>query len=498
MGTRTHDHGKIKSNEIDYISFWARTESPCLFPFKRSFNNEKLRHSCTRENRKYKDGVLESIPWCATSVDENLKMINWGYCNDMSKCSNEDTDWWTIVGVIISICILLFVSILSVFYKAKKNQKKAEEWKKGNLNMINSYMVLNEQAAHLSYSGKLEIDRSKFEIGRKLGGGSYGSVHEGMAVYLSRPGQKKKVAIKSVNNELDPAQIYSLLCEIKILDQLENRLDLVNMVGACTTQFKSGKIWLLLEHCTHGDMKSFLIKNRDIISRDLDSNMVPHEILNIRLFIKWSHSICNGMEYLASQNIMHGDLAARNILISKLNNDESYLAKISDFGLSKAFYEKNSYLKQERKNIPWKWTAVDYFETDLLTLSSDVWSFGVVFWEILSMGRLPYEGGEPDDTIKKIKAGFRLPVPDEVKEANWLTKCYDEVTKMCWQLDPKKRCSFSDLVKIFETLLTTQEKENYRQLEKNIIENEEKMPKGSKPKDRISNEAIALNEIITS
>ena len=496
IGTRTHDNGKIKSNGTDYISFGARTEAPCIFPFKRSFNNEKMHHSCTRENRKYKDGVLESTPWCATSVDENKTMKNWGNCIEL--CPNEDIDWLTIMGVIISICFLLFVLILSVFcYKAKKNyQNKAEEWKKGNLNMINSYMVLNEQAAHLSYSGKHEIDRSKFEIGRKLGGGSYGSVHEGMTEDLSHPGQKKKVAIKSVNNALDPAQIYSLLCEIKILDQLENRLDLVNMIGACTTHFKSGKIWLLLEHCTHGDMKSFLMKNRDIFSRDLDSHMVPHEILNIKLFIKWSHSICKGMEYLASQNIMHGDLAARNILISKLNNDESYLAKISDFGLSKAFYESNSYLKQERKNIPWKWTAVDYFETDLLTLSSDVWSFGVVFWEILSMGQLPYEGGEPDDTIKKIKAGFRLPVPDEVKEANWLTKCYDEVTKLCWQLDPQQRCNFSDLVKIFETLLTTQEKENYKRLEENIIESKAKLSK-REPKQEISHKAIALNEIIT-
>jgi hypothetical protein len=235
-----------------------------------------MHYSCTFASINHRDGHWDGL-WCATSVDENSTMTNWGYCSE--SCSNEDTDWLAIMGVIISICFLLFVSILWVFcYKAKK---KAEKWKKGNLNMINSYMVLNEQAAHLSYSGKNEIDRSKFEIGRKLGGGSYGSVHEGMAEDLSHPGQKKKVAIKSVNNELDPAQIYSLLCEIKILDQLENRLDLVNMVGACTTQFKSGKIWLLLEHCTHGDMKSFLIKNRDIISRDLDPQMVPHEILNV-------------------------------------------------------------------------------------------------------------------------------------------------------------------------------------------------------------------------
>ena len=499
IGTRSHEKGKIQSNETHFISFDARTEAPCIFPFKRSFKNETQHYSCTRESRKYNDGPLESKPWCATSVNKNLEMKNWGYCS--VTCPNEDIDWWTIIGVTISICFLL-VLILCVFcYFAKRYKGKEGEGSdkimNGNIGMLNSCMVLNEQAAHLSYSGEKEIDQSKFEIGRKLGDGNFGSVHEGMAVDIIHPGQMNKVAIKSVNNPLDPAQIYSLICEIKILDQLEKRLDLVNMVGACTTQFKSGKIWLLLEYCPHGDMKTFLLKNKDVISRDLNDEMVSHEILNARLFIKWSHSICKGMEYLASKKIMHGDLAARNILITKLNNDESYLAKITDFGLSKAFYENASYLKQERTSIPWKWMAVDYFETDVLTLSSDVWSFGVVFWEALSMGQFPYAGGEAEDTIKKIKAGYRLPVPDEVKEINWLANCYNDVTKMCWQLDPDKRGSFSDLVKTFETYLTSEEKENYKRLEENVTESKAKMSTRSKPKYGMSDEAIPLNENIT-
>ena len=344
----------------------------------------------------------------------------------------------------------------------------------GNVAMINSNIVLNEQAEHLSYSGKCEIDRSKFEIGRKLGGGSFGSVHDGMAEDPTQPGQMNKVAVKSVKNPLDPAQIYALICEIKVLDKLEYHLNLVNMVGACTTEFQSGKIWLLLEYCPHGDMKNFLLRNRDIISQGLHYHRVPHESLNIRLFLKWSHSICKGMEYLASKNIMHGDLAARNILITDSNDGESYLAKIADFGLSKNFYDKTSYVKQDRKNLPWKWMDVDFYETNVLRLSSDVWSFGVVFWEMLSIGRFPYAGGDADDTIKKIKAGYRLPVPDEVKEANWLAKCYNEVTEMCWQLDPKQRCNFSDLVKIFKNLLTTEEKEVYKQMEQNITIHEAK------------------------
>ena len=171
---------------------------------------------------------------------------------------------------------------------------------------------------------------------------------------------------------------------------------------------------------------------------------------------------------------MHGDLAARNILITNSNNGESYVAKITDFGLSKTLYDKSSYVKQERKNLPWKWMDVYFFETNVLRLSSDVWSFGVVFWEMLSIGQFPYAGEEADVTINKIKAGFRLPVPVEVKGANWLVNIYNEVTNMCWQLDPEQRCNFSDLVKIFNTLLTTEEKEEYIISEQNFIKTEAK------------------------
>ena len=97
---------------------------------------------------------------------------------------------------------------------------------------------------------------------------------------------------------------------------------------------------------------------------------------------------------------------------------------------------------------------------------------------------------------KKIKAGFRLPVPEEVKETNWLANCYNDVTKMCWQLDPDKRGSFSDLVKTFETYLTYEEKENYKRLEQNVNGSKTKTSKGSK-QTHGSTEAIPLIENIT-
>ena len=382
-----------------------------------------------------------------------------------------------LVGIIFIILIIAFI-IGYICIKKKKcvnpgnakvtNEYSLDAFMNGNQARINSSMILNEQAPHLLYSGKYEMEESNFEIGRKIGGGTFGSVYEGLTYDLINPKQKIKAAIKAVNNPNDPSQVFALMCEIKVLDKLDKHINLVNMIGACTDEFRNGKLWLLLEHCSHGNMKNFLLRNRDIILKSLHYHRVPHEILNIRLFLKWSHSICRGMEYLASKNIMHGDLAARNILISKSNNCECYVAKISDFGLSKIFYDKTSYVKQERKKLPWKWMDVYFLDTNVLRLSSDVWSFGIVFWEMLSLGRFPYAGEEADVTIKKIKDGFRLPVPDEVKGANWLMNSYNEVTNMCWQLDPEKRCNFSDLVKIFNNLLTTEEKEKYIILEQNF------------------------------
>ena len=228
------------------IQINATAKYPCIFPFSikevDSFDSisKKTYHSCTK-----KGGYARS--WCALSVKDETKEYNlWGWCDQSCKEDNTEEVYNekgnTTLIVTVSICTLFIVSSIC-YAKRKKRIEEKDTTMKGDIAMINDQLVLNEQAAHLSYSGDHEMDRSNFEIGRKLGGGNFGSVHEGMAVDIIHPGQMNKVAIKSVNNPLDPAQIYSLICEIKILDQLEKRLDLVNMVGACTTQFKIGKIF---------------------------------------------------------------------------------------------------------------------------------------------------------------------------------------------------------------------------------------------------------------
>ena len=112
---------------------------------------------------------------------------------------------------------------------------------------------------------------------------------------------------------------------------------------------------------------------------------------------------------------------------------------------------------------------ISFLQTGQFTMSSDVWSFGIVLWEMLSLGRLPYAGQNVKDTIREINSGYRLSVPEEISRVQVLVEIYDEVAKRCWQLNPKERWTFTYLVDYFETYLTSEEKDEYKRLEDKYV-----------------------------
>ena len=167
---------------------------------------------------------------------------------------------------------------------------------------------------------------------------------------------------------------------------------------------------------------------------------------------------------------MHGDLAARNILIGGMEGDpnDNYVAKISDFGLSKNFYDNYRYKKTNREEVPWKWMAFEYLNDGQFSMKSDVWSYGVVIWEILSLGQEPYAGKNFESIKKEFIAGFRLSCPQELRQLSWLEEFYSKVTTKCWVTEPKYRYNFTDLVRILEKYLTPSELKQNQDLNENI------------------------------
>jgi serine/threonine protein kinase len=326
---------------------------------------------------------------------------------------------------------------------------------------LNPLIDLKRQANLLSYNTKREIPRALFSITEEIGSGNFGNVSLGELSGLYGPSSKTPVAIKSINGPAEGNNLRDFLQEIKIMSYIRPHLNLVSMIGSSSSDLGNNReMWLVLELCSHGDLKSFLVKNkREILSGEHNKSS-----LNDRYLIQWAHDIAKGMKYLSTKKIMHGDLAARNVLLSHNPVEGGRLiAKVADFGLSKRFYDKLIYEKESRVLIPWKWMALEYLSSDVFMLNSDVWSFGVVLWEILSFGRAPYADKEYDEVLTDLETGYRLPCPLNIQNVtSWSPeRFYNEVSNVCFKAEPNNRGSFTDVVNIIEASLSQDEIVDY-------------------------------------
>ena len=178
------------------------------------------------------------------------------------------------------------------------------------------------------------------------------------------------------------------------------------------------------------------------------------------------------MQHLAQHHIMHGDLAARNVLINECIHDGEthFIAKVSDFGMSTRFSDNIRYQKLVRNGVPWKWMAIEFLRYGLFTITSDVWSYGVTVWEILSLGEEPYSDTTFDQLIPSILNGHRLDCPANIKRAIEydFAGFFNLVSRMCFIDDPIQRKTFSDIVDMLEMELSQGEFDAYQQMSSNI------------------------------
>ena len=316
-----------------------------------------------------------------------------------------------------------------------------------------------------AYNTKREVERSTFTVGECIGSGNFGNVNIGQLSGLYHTYSMTTVAIKSINSFGSGKELQDLFYEIKIMSNVKPHPNLVSMIGSCTSELKeSRKLWLLLEYCPHGNLQRYLVKNKSNILAGRNEAGKKEDTLNSRCLLKWAHDIAKGMEYLAQNKIMHGDLAARNILLDESPGENGMLvAKVADFGLSKNFYDNSMYQKESRIEVPWKWMALEYLLNDYFTLASDVWSFGVLFWEILSFGRRPYGHQGYDELVENLKSGYRLPIPQETEYVlTWPPdKLYKDLSNVCFVIEPTDRGTFGDVLEILKKELTSNELTKY-------------------------------------
>ncbi|XP_034467478.1 focal adhesion kinase 1-like isoform X16 [Hippoglossus hippoglossus] len=303
-----------------------------------------------------------------------------------------------------------------------------------------------------------EIQRDRIELGRCIGEGQFGDVHQG--VYISPENPALSVAVKTCKNSTSDSVREKFLQEALTMRQFDHP-NIVKLMGVIT----ENPVWIIMELCTLGELRSFL--------------QVRKYSLDLATLILYSHQLSTALAYLESKRFVHRDIAARNVLVSTVD-----CVKLGDFGLSR-YMEDSSYYKASKGKLPIKWMAPESINFRRFTTASDVWMFGVCMWEILMYGIKPFQGVKNNDVIGRIENGERLAMPPQCPPT-----LYSLMTK-CWSYDPSKRPRFTELKTQLSTIL---EEEKLQQKERNRMEmrrqvtvswdsggSEEAPPKPSRP-----------------
>lgn len=245
-------------------------------------------------------------------------------------------------------------------------------------------------------------------------------------------------AVKTIKENSNESQREDLLSELKVMKELLSHKHVVELL-ACVT--KSEPLCVITEFAPYGDLLGFLRKKRGLRDDYYDIQQLPKRSLTSRLLMKFAWEIADGMAHLSAAKIIHRDLAARNVLLG-----ENLTCKVTDFGMARNTRSKDIYERTSEGRLPLKWTALESLEYGRYTTKSDVWSFGVVLYEIFTIGGAPYPGMNVSELTKKLKSGYRMEKPKHVHN-----KLYD-VMRSCWNKDPDQRHTFSQLNKTLNQL----------------------------------------------
>ncbi|KAM5139773.1 proto-oncogene tyrosine-protein kinase receptor Ret isoform 15-T15 [Callospermophilus lateralis] len=294
---------------------------------------------------------------------------------------------------------------------------------------------------------KWEFPRKNLVLGKTLGEGEFGKVVKATAFRLKGRAGYTTVAVKMLKENASPSELRDLLSEFNLLKQV-NHPHVIKLYGACS---QDGPLLLIVEYAKYGSLRGFLRDSRKVGpgymgsggSRNSSSLDHPDErALTMGDLISFAWQISRGMQYLAEMKLVHRDLAARNILVA-----EGRKMKISDFGLSRDVYEEDSYVKRSKGRIPVKWMAIESLFDHIYTTQSDVWSFGVLLWEIVTLGGNPYPGIPPERLFNLLKTGHRMERPDNCSEEMY------RLMLQCWKQEPDKRPVFADISKDLEKMM---------------------------------------------
>ncbi|XP_056868686.1 receptor-type tyrosine-protein kinase FLT3 isoform X2 [Takifugu flavidus] len=431
------------------------------------------------------------------------------------------------VSSLLLLVALVVVSVTLFYFIKKKKPKYQPQLQMIQMvgPSDNDYIYINFK--DFEYDTKWEFPRENLELGKELGSGAFGMVVQATAYGISKPGVPQQVAVKMLKEKHHSVEKEALVSELKMLTHIGSHDNIVNLLGACTesgptylifqycchgdllnylkknrelyhksvtdafNKDRFSSLYQNLETKPGGqdniailtlgsdNGNNFEGENRSIgitmsasrwskLSSSADPEIVeelederPEDLQTLTFddLLSFAFQVAKGMEFLSSKNCIHRDLAARNILVTK-----DRLVKIGDFGLARDIENDSNYVVRGNVRLPVKWMAPESTFQGIYTTKSDVWAYGILLWEVFSLGVTPYPGIKVDHNFySMIERGFKMECPYYASDSVYGMMC------KCWALNPGSRPSFSELVSFMCNQLTDREEKLYH----NILEQKE-------------------------
>uniref|UniRef100_A0A8C3NLF9 Fibroblast growth factor receptor n=1 Tax=Geospiza parvula TaxID=87175 RepID=A0A8C3NLF9_GEOPR len=279
-----------------------------------------------------------------------------------------------------------------------------------------------------------ELPRDRLILGKPLGEGCFGQVVLAEAIGLDKdkPNRVTKVAVKMLKSDATEKDLSDLISEMEMMKMIGKHKNIINLLGACT---QDGPLYVIVEYASKGNLREYLQARRPPgMEYCYNPTRVPEEQLSFKDLVSCAYQVARGMEYLASKKCIHRDLAARNVLVTEDN-----VMKIADFGLARDIHHIDYYKKTTNGRLPVKWMAPEALFDRIYTHQSDVWSFGVLLWEIFTLGH-------------------RMDKP---------SNCTNELYMMmrdCWHAVPSQRPTFKQLVEDLDRIVAMTSNQEYLDL----------------------------------